>query len=143
MSASRSALGLFGVCAVSFGGAYVAGTATRHHDQAKAPAPAQAAPAPARTAIADLAPAAQLPGLRVTKVAVRRHVAPKGATPVIASAVAARPVRAVAPARRPVSTTPVVHPAPARPAPTVRRQSTSPSPAATSKPSVAFFDDGG
>jgi hypothetical protein len=139
MSVSRSAFAIAGICAVAFGGAYAAGTATRPPDAAKAPAPAPAAAAThARTSIADLAPAAALPGLRVDRVAAKHRATGQPAKPLAATAVAARPVRVVAPAPRPVASTPVARPAPApsTPAPTVHRQSTE-------TPSVAFFDDGG
>jgi hypothetical protein len=138
MTVLRSALGIGGVCAVAFGGAYAAGTATRRPDAAKAPAHAPAAAAHARTSIADLAPAADLPGLRIDRVAAKRRAAGQATKPLATTAVAARPVRVVAPAPRPVTSTPVARrtPAPSTTAPTAHRQSTE-------TPSVAFFDDGG
>jgi hypothetical protein len=136
MSGSRSAIGIAGICAVAFAGAYAAGTATRTHDVAKAPA--AVGTTHARPSIADLAPAAALPGLRVDRVVPKRRATGQTTKPLATTAVAARPVRVVAAVPRPVTSTPVARPAPARstPAPTVHHQSTDTS-------SVAFFDDGG
>src|SRR5262249_10638399 len=138
MSVLRSALGIGAVSAVAFGGAYAAGTATRAHDAAKPPAAAPAAATPARPSIADLAPAADPPRLRLDRAAGRRRAPGRATKPLATTAVAARPVRVVAPAPRPVTSTPVARPAPApsTTSPTVHRQSTE-------TPSVAFFDDGG
>jgi hypothetical protein len=136
MSVSRSAVAIAGICAVGFGGAYAAGTATRPPDAARAPAAAPAAAPHARTSIADLAPAADLPGLRIDRIARKRRAIGQATKPLATTAVAARPVRVVAPAPRPVTSTPVARRAPAPSAPTVHRQSTQ-------TPSVAFFDDGG
>jgi hypothetical protein len=140
MSASLTAVGIAGVCAVSFGGAYAAGTLTRPDQAAPAPAPAPVA-APAQAAITDLGRAPELPGLRVT-VVHKRRTTPKAATPVAATAVAARSTPVVRPAPRPVATVPVSRPAPAPSTPAVQRQST-PKPKAPASTSVAFFDDGG
>jgi monoamine oxidase len=138
MAAPLTALGIAGVCAVSFGGAYAVGTMTRSNDPAPA-APARVVATPdAPAAIANLRPAAELPGLRAPKVVRKRQTAPKATV-----AVAARSVTVVRPAPRPVASAPVSRPAPAKPAPTAPRPSTPKPKAPASEPSVAFFDDGG
>jgi hypothetical protein len=146
-----TAVTIAGVCALSFGAALAAGTMTRQgattvHDPV--------APAPAHTRVASLAPAAGLPGLRISpsprsNTVRKRSRAPSKAAPQRSTAsppptetVAFVPEPAPSPAPQPVRNSPP--PAARRPAATAPSpRKTAPKSTAATAPPVTFFDDGG
>jgi hypothetical protein len=131
-----------GVCALSFGVAFAAGSMTRDTHRARA---ISAASAPTPVRIAGLAAAPRLPRLHVT-------VAPRKRSPVQRrSATVATVANRPTPSRpaRVVAQTPHVVSAPApttRPAPTPAKATPQQRPSepatAASGPSVTFFDEG-
>jgi hypothetical protein len=130
----RRAIAMAGVCALSFGVAFAAGSMTRDSHRVKV---VSAASAPTPVRVAPLASAPGLPGLRVTVAPRKRSPARPAVT--LAAAVT-RPTpnrraqvvaqqRAQVLAQAPRVSAPAPKP---KPAPT----------AAASGPSVAFFDEG-
>jgi hypothetical protein len=123
----RRAIGMAGVCAVSFGVAFAAGSMTRDSQR---PTAVSAASAPTPVRVARLASAPGLPGLRATVASRKRSSARRPAVTLAAAVTRPTPnPRAQVVAQAPRVSAPAPTP---KPAPT----------AAASGPSVAFFDEG-
>jgi hypothetical protein len=128
------AIGIAGLCAVSFGVAFAAGSTTRESQRPQAVS--AVAPMPVR--VAELASAPSLPGLRVTVAPRKRSAAPRPAVRVAASLTRPAPNRRA----QVVAQTPRVSAPAPTPAPSTSQRRLSRPTTAASGPSVAFFDEG-
>jgi hypothetical protein len=135
------AIGITGLCAVSFGVAFAAGSTTRESQRAQ---PMSAASAPTPVRVAGLASAPSLPGLRMTVAPRKRSSVQRTAVKLAAGLTRPTPNRraqVVAQTPRVSAPAPTPTPAPTPSSGTSQRRAPQQT-AAASGPSVTFFDEG-